>query len=240
MNPLQRIVRYLIVIASGFVLATSVLLVAEGRERVTISGDNKTQAAVLPGSNFPAGATLHRKFKDREDADKFIALLSSKQTTITQLEVLDSLIREKKLELARFNEDLEKRFGIHAESDYEFDAEGGAIVQVMVVTNGSKTAGATNSVEKKLVRKMEKAEDRQDFIRMASVRNITRGEIGAFALVVGEKNLELQQCDKLLMERYGISNKSAYQYVAGELAVYELPTNSLPSANQNSALPVPK
>lgn len=198
--------------------------------------------AVAPAAaaKLPQGAKLHRAFKDRGAADRFVELLGVKQATLTQIEVLQSLIREKQEELRRFNEGLTQKFGIDATGDYEFSAESGAILQLRVVTNAAKGASAaTNAIEKKLVRKLDKKADIGDFVRVAAARNMTREEIAAFTMVVAEKNLELQQCDKKLLDDYGISNKSAYQYVAGDMAVYELPASGT-GVTGPGATPVPK
>jgi len=188
----------------------------------------------------PAGAKALKKFKDRAEADKFVELLGVKQATLTQIEVLQSLVREKQEELRRFNARLSKQFGIDAEGNYEFNAENGAIMQVTILTNAPKGRTTTNEVEKKLVRRLDKKEDRGDFVRMAAARNVTREEIAAFTMVVAEKNLELQQCDKRLLAEYGISNKSAYQYVAGDMTVYELPGGGSQTATPEDGRPVPK
>jgi hypothetical protein len=169
-----------------------------------------------------------------------VAVLRSKQVTMTQLDVLQSLVKEKQFELERFNGDLSSRFGIAQSADYEFDAESGSIMQVIVSTNATKGAGATNNVSRKLLRKLDKADEVRDFVRSAAARNVTREEIAAFALVIAEKNLEMEQTEKKLVEQYGISNKSAYQYIAGELAVYELPTNSPPAKGDEGRSAVAK
>lgn len=196
--------------------------------------------APAAAAKLPEGAKLFRSFKDRAEADRFVELLGVKQATLTQIEVLQSLIREKQEELRRFNEGLTKKYGIDAAGDYEFNAESGAILQIRVVTNAVKgSAATTNSVEKKLVRKLDKKADIGDFVRVAAARTMTREEIAAFTMVVAEKNLELRQCDRKLLDDYGISNKSAYQYVAGDLAVYELPASGT-GVTGPGATPVPK
>lgn len=179
----------------------------------------------------PPGASLHRKFKDRTEAGQFVELLSLKQTTLSQMDVLTALIREKQAELAGFSADLGRQFGLQPTGEYEFNAESGWIMQITAATNAAGGV-ATNKVEKKVMRRLEKESEVAGFVRVATARNVTREQIAIFAMVVAEKNLELQQCDKRLLERYGISNKSAYQYVAGELAVYELGTNK-PAAGKS-------
>lgn len=74
---------------------------------------------------------LHRNLSNKDIEIEFVRLVSAKKITVSEIQVLKLLLKEKHLELNKVNGTLGERFAISPDKHYEFDADSRTLFEVV-------------------------------------------------------------------------------------------------------------
>ena len=74
---------------------------------------------------------LHLSLEPEDMEVTFVRLVSAKKITASELQVLQLLLKEKNMELAKIHSSLKERFSVSPEKHYEYDAEAHTLFEIV-------------------------------------------------------------------------------------------------------------
>ncbi len=182
-------------------------------------------ASPVPRAQQAATSTLrvsHLKFQDAERERGFLELTMSRVRTREDLTVIERLVAEKRMEVAKFTQQLDKEFGVKGDGNYQYDKAAGAIFEL---TAKPAAAGATNAmptVEKKQLLKFDSGEKESRFVRLASSKRLSTEQIRILRLLEEEKRLEQKTIEQALLKNFNVAAEKNYEYDIDTKTIYEL------------------
>lgn len=104
-----------------------------------VTAEQEAQAKVTPGvgATIPSPRKVHMVLPDKNKAADFVRLMSSKRLAAQQVEILDTLLREKGMELAAYDGMLLEKFSISRDRKYQYDSQSKTLFELIPVPEGS-------------------------------------------------------------------------------------------------------
>lgn len=205
-----------------------------------------------PAGNVPTNASrrYHMRISDQATEKELLMLFAQKRAVSETLMVMRNLSQEKATELARFDKELEDKYGVKRDANYSFDQDKLTLYEVIFkqpAAADSKPAGdtaaAASQPEKKVYRQLKDAEEARQLALLMTGKKLTIEELRVFNLVAREKQMEMDRLNVVLGDKFSMSRDRDYQYEPGTMRLYEivpLPRKSAAPAPQprSAAAPV--
>lgn len=188
-----------------------------------------TDVEVVRGTETSAVTRTPLLQVDDDEAEQvLVRLAQARQLREEEIRVLGRLSQEKDQELQRMNAQLEQRFGILADDNYQYDQEAQAVYRITPKAEaeaGADDAGVSSAedlFDRELHRRLESEEDELAFVRLVSAKKITVSELAMLRLLLREKSLELERVMAALKDRFSIEPGKHYQYDAPSRTLFEV------------------
>ena len=141
---------------------------------------------VAPATPAPGRGELTEKramyrLRDQETVDALVRLAAGRQLREQELVVVSRLIREKEMELASFDERLQKQFGVSPTGNYHYDNERRIIFSLRgredLDPETFDPSDPLAAFEKNPMRRLKDEEAEQLFLRLVGAKKITTDQI---------------------------------------------------------------
>jgi hypothetical protein len=167
---------------------------------------------------------VHLVFETDAAEQEFLQYAVARRRVQEDGRVLARIASEKRLEIARFQQELKDEFQINPEANYQFDDETSTIY-VLAPREGAPT-NATASIEERFNRtehlKIDAADQRERFLRLVAAKQLATEEQSVLALLQNEKEIEADTVHQQMVARYAITNDREYRYDRSRKTLYEL------------------
>jgi hypothetical protein len=168
---------------------------------------------------------LHLTVTDKAAEKELLQLTGVKRLLIQERQVLMLILDEKKRDLANFDAEFLKSFGIERDRNYRYDPKTMTIFEGTDKDNaGTNKAGV--AVEPKPVKKLESEAESRKFASLAAAKQITQEDLVVVARLAKEKETAVGRVEKTLMEKYSMSRDRNYWYDPKAMKLYELVNSS--------------
>ena len=203
-----------------------------------------------PAGNVPTNASrrYHMRISDQATEKELLTLFAQKRAVSETLMVMRNLSQEKSTELARFDKELETKYGVKRDGNYSFDQDKLTLYEVIFKqppAADTKPAGDTAAAtqpEKKVYRQLKDAEEGRQLALLMTGKRLTIEELRVFNLVAREKQMEMDRLNVVLGDKFSMSRDRDYQYEPGTMRLYEivpLPRKSTAPAPQTRPVAAP-
>lgn len=187
------------------------------------------------GAPAEAGRRPHYRLEGPEAEQALVQLAESRRLREEELRVLARLYVEKQEELKRMNQQLQQRFGIAPDENYQYDAEERTLHKLTAKPDMEELArnGATDPEAlfvKSSHHTFEGRDDELVFVRLVTAKKITGSQLQVIQLLVKEKNMELSKVLGLLKDQFSISPDKHYEYDAEAQTLFEVVRAGAPAA----------
>jgi hypothetical protein len=199
------------------------------------SDEEKTNEQPDPATNVTR--RYHLLVPDKASEKELMQLFSAKRVLGEELRVLGMLTEEKRREMAKFDNELRKTFGVTDKGNYRFDPKTKTIYEQVpkaggtsTTTNTTDAANPEGALETTMVFEqrvhMQLKDDAQVklFAGMAAGKRLTVEELQVFNRVLKEKQVEMDRLDKTLKDKYSVSRDRNYWYDTKTMRLYEIVT----------------
>jgi hypothetical protein len=203
----------------------------------------RPDAANAPGTRIVARA--HMRFEDPTEERKLLTLIDARRRAQEDFAVVTRLIREKQLELSRFNQQMQEEFAIDPDRNYQYDNDQGIIFELVRKAGLSEEQAARTVIgaeevnelyDLKRHRPLPDEGERNRFLRLASSKQLANEQINMLSLLQSEKQMEVETLHAEMARLYAVSVDREYRYDNDSKTLYELVT--LPADAQGTA-PIP-
>ena len=195
-----------------------------------------TLSSVIVSGAWPFSSS--KEAKEREvcvlspmATNAFVQLATARSNGNTELLVLDRLSREKKAELASFDETLKISYGMDPRRVYTFDSTNRTInlVESQTLDKNGKIAPAKKTAH----RVFPDDATCDEFIRVVVAKQMTLRHLEVFNELVREKTLEVARVNEALKQRYKIDPSRKYRFEAKSRKLFEVvpPNGSKPTTS---------
>lgn len=201
------------------------------------SSDDKKPAEESDAATTNITKRYHLLVPDKASEKELMQLFSAKRGVGDELRVLSMLGEEKRREMARFDGELMKTFGVTDKGNYRFDPKTKTIYEQVpkaggttTTTNMTDAASATGALETTMVfeqrvhKQLKDDEQTKQFAGLAAGKRMTAEELQVFNRVLREKQVEMDRLDKTLKEKYSVSRDRSYWYDTKTMRLYEIVT----------------
>lgn len=181
--------------------------------------------APVPRSTAGTSSVLrvsHLKFQDAERERGFLELTLSRVRTREDLTIIDRLIAEKRMEVAKFTQQLDKEFGVKADGNYQYDKAAGTVFELVARSPAAGVTNASPTLEKKELVKFDSGEKESRFVRLASSKRLSTEQIRILRLLEEEKRLEQKTIEQALLKNFNVVAEKNYEYDIDTKTIYEL------------------
>lgn len=211
-------------IAFKFIVATC--LAAAGLEaRAGWFGFGTDDTPAPPATNTNVSRRYHMLVPDRAMEKELLTLFGQKRGIAETILVMRSLTAEKTQEIARFDKELLEKFGMKADLNYSFDPKAMTISEVTFKAppaNGEAAPAGEPQINKKLHRQVKDADEAKALAIAMTAKKLTLDELRVFAMVIKEKQLEIERVNNVLAQKFSMSRDRDYQYDANTMRLYEI------------------
>ena len=204
------------------------------------SGDDKKSSEEPDAATTNVTKRYHLLVPDKASEKELMQLFSAKRGIGEELRVLSMLGEEKRREMAKFDGELTKVFGVTEKGNYRYDPKtktiyeqvpkAGGATTTTTATNATGAASAESSMETTMVFEqrvhMQLKDDAQtkQFAGLAAGKRMTAEELQIFSRVLREKQVEMDRLDKTLKDKYSVSRDRSYWYDTKTMRLYEIVT----------------
>lgn len=167
----------------------------------------------------------HLLITSKADEKDLVQMMTAKRLVTEEMRVLLALTEEKKQELVRFDQELKEKFAIVPERTYHYDPRSKTIFDQTLkpgVTNVTAGVDPETVFDRKLHKVLKGDEEIRLFASLAMGKRMTQEELGVFARVLREKQMELGRVEKGLKDKFSMSRDRNYWYDAATMRLYEL------------------
>jgi len=176
-----------------------------------------TSPSPAPGKRFMLRP--HLRIKDEQAGKQLVGLFSQKQRSTQDMQVSARMLREKRAELAKFNEELREAFKVEPDKTYRFDPENRTLYQV---ARRTRADGTTQAAGERFHSRFKDETRIARFQRLIKLRQLTREQIASLSLLVKEKQIEIARVDEALSKGYSVSRDRRYRYNPEKRILYEI------------------
>lgn len=206
------------------------------------SDEAKTESPDSPSTNITR--RYHLLVPDKASEKEVLQLFAAKRAIGEELRVLSMLNEEKRREMARFDGELTTLYGVTDKGSYRFDPKTKTLYE-QVPKGGGTTTNATASAnpegvlettmvfEQRVHLQLKDDAQVKQFAGLAAGKRLTAEELQVFSRVSREKQVEMDQLDKTLKDKYSVSRDRSYWYDTKTMRLYEIltpPRRGAPSA----------
>jgi len=169
----------------------------------------------------------HLRFEDAQTEETFLRLADARGITREDLRVISRLLREKTVEISRFDQELDQAFGIKPGGSYHFDKESETVFELTPredVGDEAPAEGASieDRFEKREHLKLTDKEMQTRFLQLLASKQLSAEEIRILRLLLKEKQIEMSRVEGGLRDRFAISMDRSYQYDGENKELFEL------------------
>ena len=211
-------------------------------------GSDDKDASANAASPTNATRRYHMRIPDQATEKELLTLFAQKRATSETFLVMRNLTQEKSSELARFEKDLQDKYGMKTDSNYSFDQDKMTLYEVTFKapaapdpTPAGEAATATQQAEKKVYRQFKDADEAKQLALLMTGKKLTLEELRVFNLVIREKQMEMDRLNTVLSDKFSMSRDRDYQYEPATMRLYEivpLPKKSIaPPPQQKPTVP---
>lgn len=192
-------------------------------------GGDKKEAEEGPATN--ATKRYHLLIPDKAAEKELLQLFNAKRVVAAQLQALTLLIEEKRQETKRFDGQLAKAFSVSETGNYRYDPKTRTIYEQVPKDGGVSATNAAGSAagmettvvfEQRVHMQLKDDEQVRQFAGLAAGKRVTQEEIQVFNRVSREKQVEMDQLDKLLKDKFSVSRDRNYWYDVKTMRLYEI------------------
>ncbi len=192
-------------------------------------GGDRKEAEEAPATN--STKRYHLLIPDKSSEKELIQLFNAKRVVSMELQTLSLLTEEKRQEIRKFDGDLFKAFSVSESGNYRFDPKTRTIYEQVPKGEG---AGSTNTpaaggriettvvFEQRVHMQLKDDAQVQQFAALAAGKRVTQEEVQVFNRVSREKQVEMDQIDKSLKEKFSVSRDRNYWYDTKTMRLYEI------------------
>ncbi len=181
------------------------------------------------GDAAPARVVARAHIRLDSDAreQEFLNITAARRRAQEDFLVISRLMQEKQLEIRKFRNELNERFEIDPDGNYEFNEEEGVIYVLTPRGDDVDISGVTGRedldemFERKVHRTLEE-KDREAFLRLVASRQLASEQVEVLSLLRNEKEIELTTVQQLMVDKYAISNDREYRYDQDTRTLFEL------------------
>jgi len=176
-------------------------------------------------------ARPHMRFTNPDDEKQLLTFINARRRAQEDFVVVTRLIEEKNLEIRTFNQQMNELFGIDPDLNYQFDADTGAIFQLVLkpgLTEEQKRQTSINADQLKdfydftTLRTLTNEVERTRFMRLAAGKQLASDQIRVLLLLQNEKEIENTTLHEEMASRYAISMDREYRYDDDSKTLFEL------------------
>jgi len=185
-----------------------------------IAPANKAASVPAPAESRLV-ARPHMRFTNPDDEKQLLTFINARRRAQEDFVVVTRLIEEKNLEIRTFNQQMNELFGIDPELNYQFDADTGAIFQLVLkpgLTEEQKRQTSISADQLKefydftTLRTLTNETERTRFMRLAAGKQLASDQIRVLLLLQNEKEIENTTLHEEMVTRYAISMDREYRY----------------------------
>jgi hypothetical protein len=166
---------------------------------------------------------VHMKFADTAAEEEFLVLTGARRRVQEDAQVITRIMSEKKMEIARFQKDLQDEFSIKAEENYQFDDKTETVFLLKVKAHAPADGQGTveDRFEKTEHMKLNE-EQKTRFLRIVAAKQLATEELSILNLLQNEKSIEANTVHEQMVAKYAISNDREYRYDRTSKTLFEL------------------
>jgi hypothetical protein len=199
-------------------------------------GDDKKPEGAPDAPSTNLTKRYHLLVPDKAAEKELLQMFAAKRAITDELRVLSMLSEEKRREMAKFDGELMKTFGVNEKGSYRFDPKTRTIYEQVpkaggtTTTNTADSANAEGGLETTMVFEQKVHKELKDdamvkqFASLAAGKRITAEELQVFNRVLREKQVEMDRLDKTLKDKYSVSRDRDYWYDTKTMRLYEIVT----------------
>ncbi len=174
---------------------------------------------------------LHLAISDKAAEKELLQLTGVKRILFQERQVLMVLLDEKRRDLANYDVEFEKSFGIMRNRNYRYDPKTMTIFEeVKVASTATNAPGA--AMESRVVKKLEAESDSRKFASLAAAKQVTQEDLVVLARLAREKEAGLARVETSLNEKFSMSRDRNYWYDPKTMRLYEVVKSSSKGAIQ--------
>lgn len=159
-----------------------------------------------------------------QQGEVFVQLAQARSDRLEEIKVINRLTREKQLEMQTFDERLQNRFGIDPALSYTFDTTNKTVYVLEPERTGgdeSETADPDAELLRRVEHRVLNAEEVEHFLQLLAAKRLTQQQLNLFALLLREKQLELNRVNQVMHDRFSVDPTRNYRFEAETRTLYE-------------------